>query len=74
MIIGVLAGAFVSRTANLVGVSRTTVSRVITAYTNLDEVSSAKNDSGRDSKLKDHERRVLKRIVAQRRKTTQRLR
>lgn len=71
MIIGArLAGASVSRTANLVGVSRTTVSRTLSAYTKLGKVSSAKHNSGRKSKLSDRDRRVLKRIVARKRKTT----
>ncbi|GFU78352.1 transposable element Tc1 transposase [Trichonephila clavipes] len=71
MVIGArLAGASVSRTANLVGVSWTTVSRVMTAYTNLGNVSSAKHNSGRKLKLKDRDRRVLKRIVTGNRKTT----
>ncbi|GFY30840.1 transposable element Tc1 transposase [Trichonephila clavipes] len=69
MIIGArLAGASLSRTANLGVVLSTTVSRVMTVYTNLGKVSSAKHNSGR--KLKDRDRRVLKRIVAQNRKTT----
>ncbi|GFV43794.1 transposable element Tc1 transposase [Trichonephila clavipes] len=71
MVIGArLAGASVSRTANLVGVLKTTVLRVITAYTNLGKVSSAKHNRGRKLKLKDRDRRVLKRIVARNRKTT----
>ncbi|GFV90553.1 hypothetical protein TNCV_2222691 [Trichonephila clavipes] len=47
------------RTANLVGVSRTTASRV---YTNLGKTSSEKHNSGCKSKLKDRERRLLKMI------------
>ncbi|GFW41463.1 transposable element Tcb1 transposase [Trichonephila clavipes] len=71
MVIGArLAGTSVFRIANLVGVSRTTVSRIMTAYTNLGKVSSAKHNSGRMLKLKDRDRRVLKRIVARNRKTT----
>ncbi|XP_071037679.1 uncharacterized protein [Parasteatoda tepidariorum] len=65
-----LAGAFVSRTADLMGVSRTSVSRTLSAYTKLGTVSSAKHNSGRKSKLSDRDRRVLKRIVARKRKTT----
>ncbi|GFU92492.1 transposable element Tc1 transposase [Trichonephila clavipes] len=66
MVIGArLAGASVSRTANLVGISRTTVPRVMTAYTNLGKVSSAKHNTGRKLKLKDPDRRVLRRILAQ---------
>ncbi len=34
-------GESISRTANLVGVSRTTVSRVMTAYINMGKVSSS---------------------------------
>ncbi|GFV16105.1 transposable element Tc1 transposase [Trichonephila clavipes] len=65
MIIGIrLTGVSMSRTVKLVGVSRTTVSRVITAYTNMGKVTSVKNSSGRKSMLKDCERRVLKRTVA----------
>ena len=68
MIIGAnLAGASLSRNTNLVGVSRATVSTVMTAYTNLGKVSSAKHNSGRNLKVRD--RRMLKRIVARNRKT-----
>ncbi|GFV03027.1 transposable element Tcb1 transposase [Trichonephila clavipes] len=71
MVIGArLAEASLSRTAKFVGVSRTTVSRVMTAYTNMGKVSSVKHNSGRKLKLKDRHRRVLKRIVARNRKTT----
>ncbi|GFV27036.1 uncharacterized protein TNCV_4852731 [Trichonephila clavipes] len=71
MVIGShLAGASVSRTANVVSILRTTVSTVMTAYTNLGKVSSAKHNSGRKVKLKDHDRRVLKKIVSRNHKTT----
>ncbi|GFW70808.1 transposable element Tc1 transposase [Trichonephila clavipes] len=71
MVIGArLSAASMSRTFNLLGVLRTTVPRVMTDYTNLGKVSSAKPNSGRKLKLKDRDRRVLKRIVAQNRKTT----
>ncbi|GFT47086.1 transposable element Tc1 transposase [Nephila pilipes] len=71
MIIGArLAVASVSRTANLVDVSRTTVSRVMIAYTSLGKMSYSKHNSGRKLKLKDCDRRVLKRIIAPKRKTT----
>ncbi|XP_071037948.1 uncharacterized protein [Parasteatoda tepidariorum] len=71
MIIGArLTGASVSRTANLVGVSMTTESRSLSAYTKFCKVSSVRHNSGKKSKLSDRDRRVLKRIVARKRKTT----
>ena len=54
-------GASMSRTTNLVGVSRTTMSRVMTVYTNLGKVSSAKHSSGQNLKVCD--RWLLKMIV-----------
>lgn len=65
-----LAGASVSRTANLVRVSRTTVSSVMAAYTNLEKVYFAKPNCGRKSKLTELDRQVLKRRVARKHKTT----
>ena len=70
MIIGArLARASVSRTANLMGVS-STVSRVMIDYTKLGKVPFAKQNSGRNSKLTDRDRRALKRIIALNRKYT----
>ncbi|GFV32615.1 transposable element Tc1 transposase [Trichonephila clavipes] len=64
MIIGVSpAGASVSGTAILVDVSRTTVSRIITAYTHLSSVPSVKRKSVQKLKLKGSERWVMKGIV-----------
>jgi predicted transcriptional regulator len=41
-----LAGASVTKTATLLGVLRATVSKVISAYTNHGETTSAKRSSG----------------------------
>ncbi|GBM74693.1 hypothetical protein AVEN_77559-1 [Araneus ventricosus] len=65
-----LAVTSVSSSANLMGVSRTTVSRVMTAYTKLGKVSSEKRYSGRNSKLTARDRRALKRKVTLKHKTT----
>ncbi|GFX91545.1 hypothetical protein TNCV_3681311 [Trichonephila clavipes] len=59
MVIGAcLTGAYMSRTANLVGVSRANSSRVMIACTKLGEVPSPKHNSGPKSNLKDRDRRV----------------
>ena len=60
----------VYRTDNFLDVSRTAASRVMAAYTNLGKVPSAKHNTGRKSKLRDCDRRVLKRTVAKNCKTT----
>ncbi len=58
MIIGArLAGASVSRTTNLMGASRGTVSRVVTAYTKLRNVSFAEQNSWRKSRFTDQDSR-----------------
>ncbi|GFT34562.1 transposable element Tc1 transposase [Trichonephila clavipes] len=51
------SGASMSRKANLVGFSRTLVSRVMKAYTDLGKVSSEKRNSGRKLNRKDRDRR-----------------
>lgn len=63
--------ASVYRTTNLVFFSTITMSRLMTAYTKLQMVSHAKQNSGRKSKLSDRNRHTFKRIVTQKRKTTQ---
>ena len=64
---GRLAGASVSRIANLMSVLKSTVSRDMTK---LRKAVSAKQNSGRNSKLTYRGRRTLKRIVVLNRKTT----
>jgi len=59
-----LAGASVTETATLLGVSRAAVSKVMTTYTNHGRTSSAKRNSGRKPKLSERDRHTLKRIVS----------
>ena len=59
-----LAGASVTKTATLLGVSRAAVSKVMMTYTNHGSTSSAKRNGGRKPKLSEMDCRTLKRIVS----------
>ena len=54
-----LAAASVIKTATLLGVSRTAVSKVMTTYTNQGKTSSAKRSSGRKPKLSERDRHTM---------------
>jgi transposase len=65
-----LAGASVIKTAILLGVSRATVSKVMSAYTNHGKTTSAARNSKRKSTLTERERRTLRRIISKNDRTT----
>jgi transposase len=58
-----LAGASVTRTNTLLGVSIVTICKVMSAYTYHGKIISARTNSGRNSTLTDRDRRTLKRAV-----------
>jgi transposase len=65
-----LAGASVTETATLLCVSRATVSKVMSAYTNPGKTSPAKRNSGPKSTLTERDHRTLRRIVSKNHTTT----
>jgi hypothetical protein len=65
-----IAGASVTKTAMLQGVSRATGSKVMLAYTNHEKTSSVKRNNGRKSTLTERDDCTLRRIVLKTHKTT----
>jgi transposase len=66
-----LAGSSVTKTATLLGVSRTIVSKLKSAYTtHHGKTTSATRNSGRKSTLTDRNHRKLRRIVSKKNITT----
>jgi transposase len=66
----VLAGASVGETAALLGVSRVTVSKVMSLYTNHGKTTPAKRNCGQKSTLTVRDQHTLRRIVWKNRRTT----
>jgi transposase len=65
-----LAGTSVIKTDTLLGVSRATVSDVMSAYTNHGKTTSAKRKSERKSTVTEINRRILRRPVSKNHTTT----
>jgi transposase len=65
-----LAGASVIKTVTLLGVSKVTVSKVMSACTNHWKTTSAKRNSGQKSTLTKSDSRTLRRIVPKNHRTT----
>jgi predicted transcriptional regulator len=59
-----LAGASVTKTATLLGISRATVSKVMSADTNHGKTTPAKRNSARKSTLTERDHRTLRRIFS----------
>jgi IS30 family transposase len=67
-----LAGASVTKTATILGVSRATVSKDMSTYTNYGKATSEKRNSGQKSALTErgHRTCTLRRIVSKIHRTT----
>jgi predicted transcriptional regulator len=59
-----LAGACVTKSATLLGVSKAKVSKVMSAYTNHGKTTSEKRNNGRKSTVTQRDHRTLVRIVS----------
>jgi transposase len=65
-----LAGASMTKTATLFGVSRVTVYKVMSAYTNCGKTTSAKRNCVQKSTITERDRPALRSIVSKYQGTT----
>ena len=65
-----MAGASVTKAAELFGFRRATISRTKTEFKKHGKLSNNRSNSGRISKITDRERLELKRIVGRKHRTT----
>jgi hypothetical protein len=65
-----LSGASVIKTATVLGVPRGPVSKVMSAYTNHGETTTAKRNNGQYSTVTERDRRTLRRVVSKSHITT----
>jgi hypothetical protein len=65
-----LTGASVTKMSILLGVSRPTFSKVMTAYTNCEKTPSAKRNNGQKPILNERDLHTLKKILSKSHRTT----
>ena len=70
MVGALLTGASVTKMSTLLGVSRPTVSKVITAYKNRGKTPSAKRNNGQKPVLGERDLHTLKRVVSKSHRST----
>ena len=64
------AGASVTKTAEMLGFSKATISRTMTEFKKHEKTFNNRSNSGRTFKFTDRDRRALKRIVGRMFRTT----
>ena len=66
----IVGARMATKTAELPGYSKATISRIMTEFKKHEKTSGNRNNSGRNFKLTDNDRRALKHIVGRKHLTT----